>query len=105
MRRKVWTGLALVGVTTAIAASPAAAEGLRSQETTKRSCNQINLGGPRVFYKRNMRCETAKDYARRVYRTDGRYEPRNFDCEGTISHGAQCRHEFKNKVFGWHPFD
>jgi hypothetical protein len=74
-------------------------------DKAKRSCNEINLGGPRVFYKQNMRCSTAEHYARRLYKTNGRDEPRNFDCQGTISSGAYCEHDFKNKRFGWHPFD
>jgi hypothetical protein len=92
-------------VTTLALAAPAAdaSEG----SSTKRACNSINLGEPRVFYKHNMRCHKAKHYARRLYKTDGRDEPKKFACESgsNFNQGARCQHDFKNKLFGWHPFD
>jgi hypothetical protein len=75
--------------------------------SNKRACNSINLGGPRVFFKHNMRCERAKHYARRLYKTDGRDEPRRFNCHSgsNFNQGASCQHKSKNKGFGWHPAD
>ncbi|MCD6015849.1 MAG: hypothetical protein K0R88_1933 [Solirubrobacterales bacterium] len=73
----------------------------------KRGCGSINLGEPRIFYKHNMRCHKAKHYARRLYKTDGRDQPRRFTCTSNshFNQGAACRHDFKNKNFGWHPAD
>lgn len=73
----------------------------------KRACNTINLGGPKVFAKVNMRCETAKRYAKRLYKSDGEDEPRNFTCSSgsNFNEGASCSHETKDKFFGWHPAD
>ena len=73
----------------------------------KRACDTINLGGVRVFYKHDMRCGTAKHYARRLYKTDGRDEPRNFTCASgsNFNSGGACEHDFKDKYFGWHPID
>jgi hypothetical protein len=74
---------------------------------TKRACNTINLGGPKVFYKHKMRCHKAKHYARRLYKTNGRDEPRTFDCySGShFNNDAYCRHRRGAKYFGWHPAD
>lgn len=71
-------------------------------------CNSITLGEPRVFYKNNMGCDRAKRYARRVYRRNGNWEPRNFSCESgsDFNEGGGCRHDSKPRTFfGWHPFD
>ncbi len=61
----------------------------------------------RIFYKNNMRCEKAKHYARRLYKTNGNDEPRKFTCSSgsNFNQGAACNHDFKNKNFGWHPVD
>ncbi len=73
----------------------------------KRGCTSINLGGPKVFSKENMRCKTAKHYARRVYRTNGEWEPRNFDCSSgsNFDEGGSCTHDSKPKYFFWHVAD
>lgn len=96
-------GLVLVCVASAGAAAPPAKPGFDD----KRSCNSINLGEPRVFYKHNMRCSTAKHYARRLFTTDGGDWPRNFTCESgsNFNEGGSCRHDSKDKYFGWHPAD
>ena len=92
-----------------VTAGAVAAEAAGTSETggAKRACNSINLGGPRVFYKHNMRCHRAKHYVRRLYKTDGRDEPRKFNCTSGshFNKGADCRHKTKNKYFGWHPAD
>ena len=73
----------------------------------KRGCSTINLGGPKVFTKHNMRCEKAKRKAERVYRTRGDNEPRNFSCSSgsNFEEGGFCQHDSKDKYFGWHPAD
>jgi hypothetical protein len=93
----------LIAVLVAAGAVETAAAGRSVTVEAKRSCNSINLGQPRAFYKKNLRCATAKQYARRLYKTDGRDEPRNFTCQsGTnFNASAACRHDFKNKRFGW----
>ncbi len=99
---------ALLGclIVTAVICAPAgaAAPGIDS----KGACSSINLGGPKVFYKQKMRCANAKHYARRLYKTDGRDEPRNFSCQSgsNFNQGAGCQHDFKNnRFFGWFPAD
>jgi hypothetical protein len=76
-------------------------------DAREKACNTINLGGPRVFFKENMRCSKAKDLARRVYKSEGDREPRNFDCESgsDFRQGGFCQHVSKPKSFGWHPAD
>ena len=73
----------------------------------KRGCATINLGGPKIFTKHNMRCEKAKRKAERVYRTRGDHEPRNFSCTSgsNFEDGGFCQHDSKDKYFGWHPAD
>jgi hypothetical protein len=85
----------------------AAHSGADAPAAQKSGCDTIKLGEPRIFYKHNMRCSKAKSYARRVYRSDGRDEPRRFTCESgsNFDEGGSCRHETKNKYFGWHPAD
>jgi hypothetical protein len=93
--------LIAVLVAAGVVATPAA--GRSATGDAKRSCNSINLGQPRVFYKQNLRCAKAKQYARRLYKTQGRDEPRNFTCQSgsNFKASAACRHDFKNKRFGW----
>jgi hypothetical protein len=93
----------LIAVLVAVGAVETRAAGSSVTVDAKRSCTSINLGQPRVFYKRNLRCAKAKHFARRLYRTDGRDEPRNFTCQsGTnFNASAACQHDFKNKRFGW----
>ncbi len=88
-------------------AGQAGASGADAPGSEKRGCDMIKLGEPRIFYKHNMRCSKAKDYARRVYRSDGRDEPRRFTCESgsNFDEGGSCHHDTKNKYFGWHPAD
>lgn len=88
-------------------ASSAAASGPDSHGSQKRGCDMIKLGEPRVFYKHNMRCKKAKHYARRLYKTDGRDEPRRFTCQSgsNFNEGGACHHDSENKYFGWHPAD
>jgi hypothetical protein len=97
----------LVGVVVAGVALLGGSSTPAEDRSSKRACNSINLGGPRVFFKQNMKCEKAKHYARRLYKTDGRDEPRNFNCQSgsNFNQGGGCRHDFKNKLFGWHPVD
>lgn len=73
----------------------------------KRGCGSINLGGPKIFYKHNMTCKSAKQKARRVYETRGADEPRKFNCTSGsgFEDGGDCRHKSKDKAFGWHPAD
>ena len=79
----------------------------RSETSKRSSCNSIKLGEPRVFYKHNMPCKKAKRLARRLYKTDGREEPKNFECTSgsRFREGAACIHVSKPKNFGWHPAD
>ena len=96
--------LALAVVAAAIViAAPATA----SDEPAKRGCSTINLGGPKVFTKHNMRCARAKHHARRLYKTGGRDKPRNFSCSSgsNFRDGGFCEHKSKDKYFGWHPAD
>ena len=98
---KLAAGVTLAVSTLALVAAPGTTG---SQDpATKRACNTINLGGPKVFYKHKMRCHEAKDYARRLYKTNGRDEPRKFACySGShFNNDAYCRREAK--YFGWHP--
>ena len=96
----------LVVVAFAALAAPVLANGEQAP-ATKAGCSTINLGGVRIFYKNNMRCEKAKHYARRLYKTNGNDEPRKFTCSSgsNFNQGAACNHDFKNKNFGWHPVD
>ena len=47
-----------------------------------------------VFYKQNMKCSTAKRYAKRLMR-DGSYDPRGFDCRRSSPNSGSCRHSRK----------
>ena len=99
---------ALVGVgLLAFGALSGASSTVGSDAGSKSACNSIKLGETRVFYKQNMRCSKAKHHARRLYKTDGRDEPKNFTCESgsNFNEGGGCSHDFKNKFFGWHPLD
>lgn len=98
----VWVLFALaVGV----AAAPAGGSG--ADAGAKRACTTINLGGPKVFTKHNMRCHKAKHYARRLFKTNGNDEPPSFSCSSgsNFNDGGFCEHDSKNKHFGWHPAD
>lgn len=77
------------------------------RQVARSSCNSIKLGEPRIFYKENMACGRAKRYARTLYRSGGKNEPRNFSCESgsNFDEGGGCRHDFRNEYFGWHPAD
>ena len=90
--------LALAG---GIAAAPAmgGSEGVAYE----RGCSSIKLGGPKIFYKTHLPCDKAKRWARKVYRTGGAFEPRNFNCTSgsNFVDGANCQHTFRNKNFGW----
>ncbi len=103
MRRMV-LGIAVIAVLS-LAAIPAASG--ESADSAKRGCGSINLGGPRVFAKHNMRCSQAKSYARDVYASRGEDEPRRFNCSSGsgFTEGGQCEHVSKDKYFAWHPGD
>jgi hypothetical protein len=100
------TALALAATTALIIViAPGGATGAGSAD--KLSCSSINLGGPKIFYKKNMNCKSAKKKARQVYGSGGSNEPRHFDCTSgsNFVDGGDCRHVSKNKYFGWHPAD
>ena len=99
-----WVGC--LAVATLLVAAPGLAAS-ESSAPSKRSCSSINLGGPRVFTKHNMRCSKAKQKARRVYESGGAHQPRNFSCTSGshFQDGAFCEHVSEDKYFGWHPGD
>lgn len=105
MCRRIALALLTGGLAVVVASASATAG--NDTNTDKRACNTINLGGPKVFSKENMRCATAKHHARRVYKTNGQDEPPNFSCSSgsNFNSGAFCQHHFKNKYFAWHPAD
>jgi hypothetical protein len=98
---------AFVVVGALILAGSPGASGADAPASDKAGCDSIKLGGPRIFYKHNMRCQKAKKYARRVYESGGRDEPRRFSCESgsNFDEGGSCHHDSKDKYFGWHPAD
>ena len=77
------------------------------ERDSKLGCDVINLGGPKIFSKHNMRCAKAQRKARRVYESRGAHEPRNFSCSSgsNFRDGGFCQHDSKDKYFGWHPAD
>jgi hypothetical protein len=97
----------LLSVVAVVVAMFVAAPGHAADPAPKGGCNSINLGGPKVFSKDNMSCKRAKRYARRVYKTDGRFEPRNFSCTSgsNFNDGGSCAHKSKPKYFFWHTAD
>ncbi len=107
MSRLLIRGIAIAAIAALSVASPVAVASPESSDAGKRSCNTINLGGPRVFTKHNMRCEKAKQKATRVYKTNGAHEPRNFSCTSgsNFEEGGFCEHVSEDKYFGWHPGD
>jgi hypothetical protein len=102
MRTRAMAGVVALGLTIGVGA--AGADGTAGG---KRACNSINLGGPKIFFKHNMNCKSAKKKARQVYASRGEDEPRRFNCESGsgFEDGGSCRHVSKNKYFGWHPAD
>jgi hypothetical protein len=92
--------LLLTGALVTSAANPATAEA--------RKCQAIKIDGKSyAFYKQSMRCKRAKRNARRVAKTRGNWEPKTFRCTSGsgFRNGGHCRHNHRNKLFGWHPFD
>jgi hypothetical protein len=102
MRTRVGAGALALGLTIVLSAG-----GAQGSAGGKRGCDSINLGGPKIFFKQNMNCKSAKKKARQVYRSRGQNEPRKFDCESAsnFEEGGSCQHVSKNKAFGWHPAD
>jgi hypothetical protein len=100
-------GAALVSFALAVGVAAAPGAASRADDATKRACTTINLGGPKVFTKHNMRCKKAKRYARRLYKTRGDDKPPNFRCSSgsNFRDGGFCKHKTKDKNFGWHPAD
>jgi hypothetical protein len=105
MEMKLAAVCALLALAFGVAALPAAGSG--ADDATKRACTTINLGGPKVFTKHNMRCTKAKHYARRLYKTRGDDKPPNFRCSSgsNFRDGGFCEHKTKDKNFAWHPAD
>ena len=98
---------AVAGLVMLAAVMLAGAGGAAGTTGSKRACNSIDLGGPRIFYKHNMRCSAAKQKARKVYSSRGDNEPRRFNCQSGsgFEEGGACQHVSKDKYFGWHPAD
>lgn len=98
-----WVGFVVAAVLLIMPPSVAS----NANSASKRSCSTINLGAPRIFTKHNMRCDKAKQKARRVYESNGAHEPRNFSCSSgsNFQEGGFCEHVSKEKYFGWHPAD
>lgn len=99
-----WIGCVVAAAVLLIAPASLASNG---EPVSKRGCSTINLGGPRVFTKHNMKCDKAQQKARRVYESRGAHEPRNFSCSSgsNFQEGGFCQHDSKDKYFGWHPGD
>lgn len=88
--------------------APGEQDGAAPAAERRGPCQTINLGGVKIFYKSRMSCEKAKHYARRLYKTGGRDEPRNFTCESGTNYetGANCYHDHVGaRRFGWFPGD
>lgn len=68
-------------------------------------CINLDYGGTRyVFYKEGIRCRRAKRWARRVHRTEGRWEPRRYDCNsGTNFRRDGACERSRRKFFLWYP--
>lgn len=72
-------------------------------------CDTVRYGGDNyVLFKNNVKCENARHWVKRLHKTRGDDEPRNFDCASgsNFRDGGQCDHNNReNKFFGWHPGD
>ena len=103
MRRMI-LGIAVITALTPAAIAPVSGS---AGALAKRGCGSIDLGGPKVFAKHNMRCSQAKSYAKDVYASRGEDEPRRFNCSSGsgFEEGGFCEHVSKEKYFSWHPGD
>lgn len=71
-------------------------------------CGSIMLRGETyVFFQAKIGCKQAKQWAGRVFKTRGEFEPPGYDCESGsgFKQGGGCATKSGKKYFGWHPFD